>query len=409
MIIGISPASLALAGFTAPSVSQNITISNTGNAPLIVSGVSSTNNMFSASPNSFTVPAGGQQIVSVTLTPVAYNFNLQSTTLTFNANQTSGTNTIAVTGQRTAERTIQLSASSLVYLYTGQQQSVTVTNASSSNDYLTITGISPTSTSDWSANITTGNLTPGQSTSFTITRLTNPNPVTQNFTVASNKTAGNDVVQANANTRIIGVSNVTFPSFTATTVSQNMTVSNTGNNTLSVTNITSSNSRFSISPSSFTVPSGGNQVVTVTYTPTDFTSQATTITVISNASSGANFINTSAQRTQLAQLSLSTTQLNVRVSSQTPSALLTNTGNVAVTINAQGSNSNPGAFKITHQTYSVVIWVTASFPVTLQPGQSMNIVAETATSGNYTSASGTLTIFTINAGSYIINLSRATF
>ena len=409
MIIGISPASLALAGFTAPSVGQNITISNTGNAPLIVSGVSSTNNMFSASPNSFTVPAGGQQIVSVTLTPVAYNFNLQSTTLTFNANQTSGTNTIAVTGQRTAERTIQLSASSLVYLFTGQQQSVTVTNASSSNDYLTITGISPTSTSDWSANITTGNLTPGQSTSFTITRLTNPNPVTQNFTVASNKTAGNDVVQANANTRIIGVSNVTFPSFTATTVSQNMTVSNTGNNTLSVTNITSSNSRFSISPSSFTVPSGGNQVVTVTYTPTDFTSQATTITVISNASSGANFINTSAQRTQLAQLSLSTTQLNVRVSSQTPSALLTNTGNVAVTINAQGSNSNPGAFKITHQTYSVVIWVTASFPVTLQPGQSMNIVAETATSGNYTSASGTLTIFTINAGSYIINLSRATF
>ena len=409
MIIGISPASLALAGFTAPSVGQNITISNTGNAPLIVSGVSSTNNMFSASPNSFTVPAGGQQIVSVTLIPVAYNFNLQSTTLTFNANQTSGTNTIAVTGQRTAERTIQLSASSLVYLFTGQQQSVTVTNASSSNDYLTITGISPTSTSDWSANITTGNLTPGQSTSFTITRLTNPNPVTQNFTVASNKTAGNDVVQANANTRIIGVSNVTFPSFTATTVSQNMTVSNTGNNTLSVTNITSSNSRFSISPSSFTVPSGGNQVVTVTYTPTDFTSQATTITVISNASSGANFINTSAQRTQLAQLSLSTTQLNVRVSSQTPSALLTNTGNVAVTINAQGSNSNPGAFKITHQTYSVVTWVTASFPVTLQPGQSMNIVAETATSGNYTSASGTLTIFTINAGSYIINLSRATF
>ncbi len=326
MIIGISPTSLALPAFTDPSISQNITVSNTGNAPLIVSSVSSTNTMFAASPGSFTIPAGGQQVVSVTLTPTSYNFNLQSTTLTFNSNQTSGTNTIAVTGQRTAVRTLQLSASSLVYDYTGQQQSVTVTNASTSNDYLNISGISPTSTSDWSASITTANLVPGQSTTLTITRLTNPNPVTQNFTVTSNKISGNDVVQASANTRIIGLSSVSFPSFTAATASQTMTVSNTGNNTLSVTNITSTNSRFTISPTSFTVAPGGNQVVTVTYIPTDFSSQSTTINVTSNATGGTTSVNTSAQRTQLIQLSVSSTSLVVKPWDATPSAYLTNTG-----------------------------------------------------------------------------------
>jgi|GEM_PF-1910641 len=59
---------------------QTLTIQNTGTAPLQVTGITSTNTVFSASPTSFTIQPGGTQNVTVSFLPTAagvVNANLQ--------------------------------------------------------------------------------------------------------------------------------------------------------------------------------------------------------------------------------------------------------------------------------------------------------------------------------------------
>jgi hypothetical protein len=408
-LIGVTTSpTTALPAFTTPSISQNITLSNSGNGTLTVGGITSSNPMFTVSPTTLEVAPNSQQIVTVTFTPTAFNFSQQSTTLTFTSNATGGTNTIALTGQRTSLKTIQLSTNSLGFTSTGQQQTVIVSNAG--NNYLNITGVSYPNTSNWSASIAAANLAPGQSTTMTVTRLPGTNPEILNIAVLSDKNGGNEVLQVSAVTRKINLSSITFPAFTGSSISQPMTITNSGNSQLNVSNITSSNSRFTISPTSLTVaPNNGQQIVTIVYTPTDFTLQSTTLTITSDATGGVNTVNSSAQRSQLAQLNPSSTMLSVKPWDQTPASILTNTGNVAVTINTAGTNSNPSRFAIAYQTYSSVTWVNAPFPVTLQPGQQLRVVASTTQSGDFSTANGTLTIATTNAGTFTLTLTRSSF
>jgi hypothetical protein len=358
-IIGISPASITLPSFSAASISQNITVSNTGNSTLNVTGTPSSNSMFTASPSSFTVASGSQQTVTITFTPTAFNFASQATTLTFNSDKTSGTNTINVTGQRTSLKTIQVSPNSLVFdppLFVAKN--VTVTNVG--NDNLNITGVSNPNTIDWTASITAITLAPNQSTNLSILQKTPvPSPAVTNISVTSDKNGGNEVAQVSANTRIISISGVTFPSFTTVTASQPMTISNSGNSPLIINSITSSNSKFTISLGSFTIPAGGNQIVTVTYTPTDFTLQSTTLTISSNSSNsgGTNSVSTSAQRNLVRIIQLSSNSLTFSFQFQQQTVTVSNVGtdNLNVTGVSYLSTSN---------------WSASITTANLAPGQS---------------------------------------
>jgi hypothetical protein len=404
-VIAISPISLVFSAFSSASISQDVTIGNaSGNTPLSVNNVTSTNGAFTVSPTSLSIPAGGQQNVTITFTPGSYDFTPQSGTLTFNANQTSGNNTLNVSGQRTALRTIQLSTNSLTFDYTGQTQYVTVSNGG--NDNLYISGVSYPSTPNWSASITPTTLAPGQSSSLAITKTTGTNePI--NFTVNSSKNGGNEVVQAIYNvppSRIISISPVSFSSFTGTSTTSNMTISNNGNATLNINSIISSNPKFTFSMTSFSIPAGGQQTVVVTFSSSAFENESANFTVGSDASSGSNTASTSAQRTQLAQLSVSPTSLpTLRFGSPVQSCYVTNTGNVNATINSIGNNS-PSNFGVTY--YSGGFPVTV--PFTLTPGAQFEIQVRTVGS-NYSSANGQLYIHNSVTSFYTIYLSRATF
>jgi hypothetical protein len=292
---------------------------------------------------------------------------------------------------------------------TGEQKSVTVTNAG--NSTLTLNSISYPSTPNWSASLTSPpvNIAPGASVNVTFVR-TGASPEAIDFTINSNKTGGNNVVHASAYTRTISYNSLTFPSFTGLTSSATLTVSNTGNSTLQINNITSSNGKFTISPTSGTITSGGSQNFTVTYTPTDFSSQATSITISSdatNASGGISSISTSAQRTQLYQVGVSTGSVVVKPSAQTQWIYVTNTGNVNVTISG-GSNSNPSKFTVS--TYQADQSTPVSLPRLLTP-YTGNVLAIKVVSadGSYTAATGTVSIQNDQGTTYSIQLSRATF
>jgi len=82
------------------SATQTFNIANTGNAPLTVTGLSPTTgiaNGFTASFTNGTIPAGGSQAVTIRFAPTAaidYNG-----TLSVSGDQTSGSNTIVVSGR----------------------------------------------------------------------------------------------------------------------------------------------------------------------------------------------------------------------------------------------------------------------------------------------------------------------
>jgi hypothetical protein len=83
-----------------------LTISNTGNAELSVTGVTYPT-AFSGTFTSGTIAAGGSQIVTVTFAPTAAQTYTGNITVT--GNQSSGTNSIAVSGTGTAIATFTLS------------------------------------------------------------------------------------------------------------------------------------------------------------------------------------------------------------------------------------------------------------------------------------------------------------
>lgn len=401
--IGLSTAIIAFPAFSVASISQNVVVSNTGNTTLNISSMSSTNAMFTVSPSTIVIPAGGQQNATVTFTPTAYNFSLQSATLTFNGDQTGGTNTISVSGQRTQLKTIQLSTNSLSFNYTGQTQYISVTNGG--NDNISINGVSYPSTSNWYATISPTILSPGQSSNLAITKTTGTNE-TLNISVLSDKNSGNEVVQVSyipPPTRVISLSTITFSSFSGTSATQALTVTNNGNSTLNIQGISSSNPKFTFSSSSFPIAPGNSQNVTVTYTPTDFTSQSTTITVSSDATSGNGTTTTSAQRSQLAQLSVSPTSLSIKPSIPVQTCYITNIGNVSSTVNSV-SNSNSGSFSLTYYSGGFP----ASLPITLPPGSQLQIEVRTLNS-DYSSANGTLSIDNSITSPYVVSLSRSTF
>lgn len=98
-VIGVS-GSLAFGDvIVGSSRDASITITNAGNAPLTVSGLSVSGGFASQSSASWTsgqIAAGGSQPVNIRFSPTAAG--TYSGTLTVNADQTSGSNTVAISG-----------------------------------------------------------------------------------------------------------------------------------------------------------------------------------------------------------------------------------------------------------------------------------------------------------------------
>lgn len=125
------PTSYAFQSFTAASSSHAITVSNGGNSTLNISSISSTNSRFTASPSSVTLEPGTSQTVTVTYAPT--DFSVQSGTMTFNSDRTSGNGTLSVTAQRAQYYKVTASPSSLVIKPSFQTQTSNVTNVGNVN------------------------------------------------------------------------------------------------------------------------------------------------------------------------------------------------------------------------------------------------------------------------------------
>jgi Abnormal spindle-like microcephaly-assoc'd, ASPM-SPD-2-Hydin/Beta-propeller repeat len=355
---------------------QSVTLTNTGNAPLIISniGVTGTNSGdFNLVTSSSPCPIGGQGlaandscIISATFTPQAAGLRSADITLTDNANP--GTQSVALTGTGTAPA-VNLSVHSLNFGDenvgdTTGPQSVTVTNEGNANLVISNIGLTGTNTGDFnlvtsqspcpiggqglapnSNCVITANFKPQAtgSRSANITITDNANPGTQNVGLTGTGTA--PVVS-------ISPPNISFGSENQGSRSspQNVTLKNIGTGPLSITQIdfTGGNSgdftqtnNCPVGPANTLAPQGICTIVTTFY-PQETGNLAALLTVADDASGSPHTVIVTGTGTVSAvQFSLPSIQF--------PSTVVgTQSGARAV----QVTNNGSGALVVTSVTFT---------------------------------------------------------
>jgi len=145
-IFGVSPVAPLNFGSVnvGGSANLNVTVNNTGDAPLTLTGITSSDAQYTFTPNAFPVniPAGGNSVFVVTFTPgAAGTFNAN---LTFSHNAAGSPSAYAVTGIGfTTAPVFGLSAASLAFgnVSVGGTATLPITVNNTGNAPLTISGI----------------------------------------------------------------------------------------------------------------------------------------------------------------------------------------------------------------------------------------------------------------------------
>jgi hypothetical protein len=356
------------------SSQQSFTLTNSGNATVTIGTVAASGTGFSASGLSAgrQIAAGASATVTGTFAPTTVGAASGSIVITSNATNPTLTITLGGTGTQggLSANPASISFGSVI---DGASASlpVTLTNTGTANVAISshsITGTGFTLTG-WSA---PASLTPGQTTSFTVTFA----PATSGSTTGSvsinsnapgsplaiNLTGSGTATQA---TMTLNPSPVAFGSVSVGgSLSQTVTVTNTGNRTLNITAATISGSGFTTSltaPKS--VNAGASTTFTVTFAPTTVGSATGSIQIVSNAPGSP------------VTLSLSGTGLQSQVAASPSSVAFSN-----VTV---GSNS--------------------SQPITLQNnGNATLTFSKVTVAGTGMSITGLTTLSTIAAGGNLV-------
>ena len=276
---------------------DSVTVTNSGTGDLIISGVTSSNPLFTVTPATGTITPGGTQKFYITFAPLVDG--LQSGTITFNHNAAIPTNVITVSGTGVSPL-FSVNPTSLNYGNvrngTVKRDSVTVTNSGTSDLIITsVTSSNPLFT----ITPTTGTITPGSSQKFYITFA----PIVDglqngNITFNHNAAIPTNVVTVSGT----GVS----PLFSANPVSLNfgnvrngttkkdsVTITNTGTSDLIISSISSSNPLFIVTPTTGTIAPGGTQKFYITFAPLVDGFQTGNITFNHNAATPTNIITVS--------------------------------------------------------------------------------------------------------------------
>jgi len=392
-----SPASLSYGpqrvGSSSPP--QKVTVSNTGNAPLVVSAPVITGN-FAVSPSTgFTVEAGSSQELSVTFSPTA--LGSATGTLSLNTDDTANpSDTISLSGSGVAYAA-DITPTSLPF---GNQnvgnasapQVVTVRNAGSTS--LQITGITITGPFAVTPTATPITLAAGATQDLSVTfSPTAQGATTGTLTIGTTDSERPSVAVSLSGTGVkptltLSPTALTFSSQRVGTPSaaQKVTVSNTGNAALSISSLTLTGP-FTVSPSQpFNLAVGASQDLMVTFNPTATGSATGTLTLSSNDPDRLS-----------AAISLSGTGvqpiLGVSPSSLTFSAQRVGTPSTSQKVTV--SNTGTGSIDITSVSIGngQPFTVTPSSAFTLVAGASQDLFvtfSPTATGG----ATGTLTLAT---------------
>ena len=321
-VINLSPNPVTFAdqGVGTTSPSQFVTVSNTGNANLVVSGVSTTG----GNAGDFPVNGTGTCVFPISLAPgssctvgVAFSpsaAGARTTTLSFSDNAPASPQGVTLNGNGVTGAAISIAPPSVAFGNqavgtTSAHHNITVTNSGGAGSTLTIN------------NVTLGGANPGDyalsSDTCVGASLTSGATciigVTFSPTAVGSRTANviiSDSLGSSPHIVPLGGNGIPGPVVTlspspanlhfgnqlvgSTSAPQTVTVTNTGTGNLIITGINNSNNTmFSVTgctPLPFTVVPGGSCTLSVTFHPTTAGFKTTTITLTDNASPGTQTI-----------------------------------------------------------------------------------------------------------------------
>jgi uncharacterized membrane protein len=292
-VIGIA-GSLSFKDVAAGQVAkQSITVSNSGNSALNVSGVTLPAE-FGSSWTKGAIAASGSQPLEISYSPA--KAESVSGTITIASDATSGGNSIDVTATSVAATRILTASGTLSFgnVVVGQDSDLPITLANTGNSPVTVSSISLPEgfKADWSS----GKVLPGVSQKVVVSfKPAKAGAVAGNLSIASDSSPAVGDTQVSAAgvdaSRIISLDGAL--AFGAVAVGKSstaiLTVGNSGNSPLQVTEI--------ILPLGFTsdwsggiINPGGSQKVTVTFAPSAPQAMTGTLEVASNSTGGAKSI-----------------------------------------------------------------------------------------------------------------------
>jgi len=276
------------------SSTGTFTITNVGNANLVVSSISSNNSVFIVSPTSATVSAGQSQTVTVTFTPIATGTQSANITVTSNDSD-EPTFTVEVSGSGVAAPapeialsttsvsignvTIDSSGTGTFTITNEGNADLTVISISSNNALFTVNPTSATIAAGQSLNIT-ASFTPTLAGSQSATITVNSNDSDEGTLTITANGIGIGTPEITLSNTSVSIGDVIMGSSKSSAFS----ITNEGNADLVVSSIRSDADDFKVDPSSATVAAGQSHTVTVTFEPSKRGPQNATVTLLSNDS-----------------------------------------------------------------------------------------------------------------------------
>ena len=389
-IIGISPTILSFTTTVNTTQSQNITVSNTGNATLTIASITLPNG-FTAIPSNFNISPGNSQVVIITFAPLAVQ--TYSGQAVINSNAASGTNAVSLSGTGTSVPlgNLTVNPSSLNFgtipILSSSQLTFNLTNTG--NASVNVTGIT-----------TPAGFSIIGSTSFQVGQGASHQVIVQFLPISITNYSGVINISSDANNVSLNVqgsgsavqqaiitinpSNLNYSTVINTQQTKGFAVSNSGSGQLNVTSIQVP-LNYTANPTSFSVNPGGSQIVTIIFAPTAIQLYDGVAKIISNAVSGLDSVILSGISTQPPIGNVSSNKDTIDFGNiltntfRNESFLLTNTGNLGLNVT---NIVTPGSFTITPYT---------SFSLNPNASQALNIEFLPTSSGNL---SGNLTVQT---------------
>ncbi len=278
-----------------------VTLTNNGNADLVVSGVSPSPSQFAAAgPSSATITAGKQVVYTVTFDPSVAQ--VYSGALSFTITPSVSAGPVSLNGK--GRKRISISPTSLSFgnqtvNTTSTPQSVTVTNtgssslvinsAASSPSQFTVTGPSSTTLASGASVSYNVSFTPTATQTYSGALTFNTSASTSPVSLSGTGTA----VPGSPPQVSISPASLSFGNQVINTSSlpRTVTVTNTGGSNLVINSATSSPSQFGLTGvTPTTVAPGGNAGYNVTFTPTAAQFYSGSVTFNTNASAVASTV-----------------------------------------------------------------------------------------------------------------------
>src|SRR5580692_2484699 len=362
------------------TVSQNVTLSSTGNAPVTISGISVAGSLFSATGITTPMTLNPGQTATLNLEFTSPHVSTFTGVVTITSNSSAGKLTINMSAAGVAANPVLAVNSSTINfgnIVVGQTVSQSVTLSSTGNAPVTVSGISVAGSLFSATGITTPmTLNPGQTATLNL-GFTSPHVSTFTgvVTITSNSSAGNLTINMSAagiaGNPVLSVSSSTINFgniLVGQTVSQSVTLSSTGNAPVTISGISVAGSLFSATgiTTPMTLNPGQTATLNLEFTSPHVSTFTGVVTITSNSSAGKLTINMSAAgvaANPVLAVNSSTINFGNIVVGQTvsQSVTLSSTGNAPVTVS--GISVAGSLFSATGITT----------PMTLNPGQTATL------------------------------------